>query len=116
MTNFIPNSTQVPNDFFDRYMALLTPEEFKVLMYIARYTNSLMLVNGSRIASGAGISVNAVQKALAYLKACRMVDEIVLSVPALDAEPRYRIQPNSELVDIAFLEQRRQNRGSSHDK
>lgn len=35
---FSPNTTQVPNIFFEHWMAILTPAEFKVLMVITRKT------------------------------------------------------------------------------
>lgn len=36
MSNYIPNSFQVPNGYIDDLMVYLTPEEFKILMYFCR--------------------------------------------------------------------------------
>ena len=48
MSEFIPNSFQVPNIYIDLFLAYLTPEEFKVLMYTIRRILGFENKRGSR--------------------------------------------------------------------
>ncbi len=79
----LPNTTQVPNFVLDWIMALLTPEETKVLFYIIRRTlgfrrqwdeiaisqiaNGIVKRNGERLDLGTGLSEGTILKAISYL-------------------------------------------------
>lgn len=76
----LPNTTQTPNVFYDEYMALLTPEEWKVLCYtirriygfqrtqdhiaLSQYTDGATLRDGKLRDRGTGLSRPTVVDAL----------------------------------------------------
>lgn len=83
MTDYVtveePNYSQIPNVFFDHWMAELSPAEFKVLMCIARKTFGWIGKNGqdnislSQIVGMAGISKRGVGNCLDKLEALKLI-------------------------------------------
>jgi len=79
-----PNSTQVPDEILDRWMADLSGAEFKVIMYIVRRTygfqkdgdtislrqivGGIVKRDGTRLDSGTGLNKDTVCKSLASLE------------------------------------------------
>ena len=74
-----PNFTQIPNVFFEYWMAQLSPAEFKVLMCIARKTFGWVGKNGqdnislSQIVSMSGISKRGVTNCLDKLEGLKLI-------------------------------------------
>jgi hypothetical protein len=85
MSNFVPNSFQIPNAYVDKCLEFLTPEEWKVLTYLCRrifgfqkeghqdrvsisqFTNGITTREGARLDGGVGLSDDTVKNALKKL-------------------------------------------------
>jgi len=72
-----PNFTQIPNVFFDYWMAILSPGEFKILMCIARKTFGWHKDNDSislsQIVKMTGLSRRGVVKVIAKLEKIKLI-------------------------------------------
>ena len=124
MSDFIPNSYQTPNAYVDRFMHLLTAEEWKVLSYTARrifgfrkvnhqdrislsqYTDGVHTKDKKQLDYGTGLSKPAVMAALIKLKEYRLIIEVQPGNKAKNLAPLYELQLDSALVDLAGLEAR----------
>ena len=93
MSNFTsvqrPNTTQVPNVYLDRYLAELSGNEFKVLMYLTRrifgfhkssdcislsqMLNGIRKKNGDRLDHGTGLSKPTLLRSLKILQEMGLV-------------------------------------------
>ncbi len=66
-----PNSTQIPNVIFDKWMPHLSGAEFKVVMFIARKTYGWGerpdTISIAQMATGTGLSARAVEGAVLTL-------------------------------------------------
>jgi hypothetical protein len=122
-SDFIPNSYQTPNAYVDRFMHLLTSEEWKVLSYTARRIFGFRKVNHQdrislsqyatgirskdrQLDYGTGLSKPTVMHALAKLKEYRLIIEVLPGDQRKNLAPLYELQLDSDLVDVAGLEQR----------
>jgi len=122
---FIPNSFQTPNDYVDRYMAFLTPEEFKVLVYAVRrifgfqkrqdrislnqFADGITLADGRRLDYGTGLNPKTVKRAIDGLLKAGLLVKLEEAKP--DRIPAlYGLQLNPEAVNIHYLETRQVKR------
>lgn len=113
---FIPNSFQVPNAYIDRFMALLEPEEFCVLIYAARRIFGFQkrsdrisvsqfsagLVSrktGARLDDGTGLNRTTVMRALDNLVRFRLMEKLEENDPKTNAGALYALQLDSDAVD-----------------
>ena len=116
------NSFQVPNAYVDQYMHLLTSDEFKVLTYAVRHSfgfnkwqnrigvsqfeSGLATESGEIRDHGTGLSVDAIQKALASLIRARIVRPKPSNDPAVNnvnIKLFYVLQLDSDAVDMDYL-------------
>jgi len=71
------NYTQIPNTFFDYWMAVLSPGEFKILMCIARKTfgwrKGTDAISLSQIVKMTGLSRRGVVKSLSVLESRNLI-------------------------------------------
>jgi hypothetical protein len=122
---FIPNSTQIPNDYVDKFLAFLTPEEWKVLTYAARrifgfqkrqdrisltqFSEGISRKDGERLDYGTGLTLHSTRKA---------VDGLVMAGLLVQLEPAsmnhtpalYMLQLNPEGVRMDYLQRRREGK------
>ena len=123
MSDFIPNSTQVPNLYIDRLMALLSGDEWKVLSYVARRTFGFQkrkdrisanqisdgLVErktGKRLDYGTGISRGTALKILADLKSYSVLKETAPSIKQKNISTEWALNLDSTTVNWNGLEER----------
>lgn len=122
MSDFIPNSFQVPNAYVDRVWHLLTPQEQSVLIYMARrifgfgkredrislsqFTGGIRSrKDGRMLDGGTGLGADAVRRALAGLVEFGLASELA---PATHSEgPLYSLQLDDSCLDKAGLEERK---------
>jgi len=120
--NFIPHSFQTPNFYIDQVEAFLTPNEFKVLIYMVRkifgwqkrqdrisltqLQNGLFSRDGEQRDYGTGLSRPAIISALEGLKRARLVSQNekgnLHQVASL-----FSLQLDLERVDFVYLKNRR---------
>lgn len=120
MGEFIPNSFQVPNEYIDRYISLLEPGEFAVLIYAARrifgfqkradrisvsqFAGGLVSSKtGARLDDGTGLNRTTVMRALDNLVRFRLMDRLEENDPRTNAGALYSLQLDSDLVDYDGL-------------
>lgn len=118
---FIPNSTQIPNDYVDKFMAFLTPDEWKILTYAVRrifgfqrrqdhisliqFSEGISRRDGTRLDYGTGLSLHSVRRAVRGLVTAGLL--IQLAAPKADRTPAlYALQLDQEQVKIDFLKAR----------
>jgi hypothetical protein len=116
-SGMIPNSSQIPDMLFDQVEGLVTPEEWKVISYIARRTFGFkrrrdkigrtqlsggLVIDGERKDWGTGLSENAVRKALKF----PIQIGLIVEHPGR-YEPSFEIQTDHQKVDWAALARRR---------
>ena len=121
---FIPNSFQTPNGYVDRFMAYLTPEEFKVLIYAVRrifgfqkrqdrislrqFASGITRSDSSVLDEGTGLTPYLVKKAVNGLLQAGLLRKIEPAKP--DRTPAlYKLELDPAQVNIAFLEKRRES-------
>ena len=125
MSAFIPNSFQTPNAYIDRVMHLLTPEEFKVLIYAVRrilgFQKRRDRISLSQFVSG--VSSGGSQKdhgtGLNRETVIRCLESLVaFGLLTRKDEPRhpdgtlYILQLDSDAVDLAGLQKRQQEKAT----
>lgn len=132
MSEFIPNSFQLPNIYVDRLFPLLTAQEMRVVIYIARRTygfgkladsislnqfvDGIATSEGAQLDHGAGVSRQAAITALKTLQGYRVVEMVAPGVKFPVKARRatiYALQLNSGAVDWAGLERRQQQNSES---
>jgi hypothetical protein len=123
MSDLIPNSFQTPNAYVDRFMYLVTAEEWKVLSYAARRIfgfqkrqdrisqsqfihGTVSTKDGAHLDHGTGLSKPAVIKALQGLIAYRILIKISDNDQRFKDGTLYELQLDSNQIDIAGLIQR----------
>lgn len=123
MSSFIPNSFQTPNDYVDIYMALLSPAEYKVLIYAVRrifgfnkrkdaialsqFTDGIQSrLTGEMLDHGTGLSRPTVISALAELQKYGLIVKLENGT-ANHASNVYELQLDADLVDLAGLKERK---------
>lgn len=131
MSEFLPNSFQTPNAYIDRFMHLLTAEEWKVLSYAARrifgfgkrqdrislsqFTGGVVdRKAGRRLDYGTGLSKSGVLHALAGLTQYGLLLEIEKGSITANTAALYELQLDSERVDLAGLEARAASRRTTN--
>lgn len=122
-SDLIPNSYQTPNAYVDRFMFLLTPEEWKVLSYAARrifgfqkrqdrisqsqFTHgTISKADGHQLDRGTGLSKPTVIKALNSLIAYHVMREVAKNDSHLNHGALYELELDSDKIDIAGLIER----------
>jgi len=133
MSDFIPNSTQMPNLYLDRLLALLSGDEWKVVSYMARRLFgfhkrqdriSLSQIargiknrkTGERLDAGTGLNPNTIMKILVELVTFGIVLETAPAVKAKNLATEWALQLDSERVDWAGLEARNQTKKTANRK
>jgi hypothetical protein len=122
MSDFIPNSFQTPNDYVDRFLHLLTPEEWKVLGYsirrifgfnktadrisLSQYENGLKDKDGKQLDHGTGLSRPTIVRALRSLEEFGLQVEVEPNDPRKNEGACFTLQLNADKVDVAGLEAR----------
>lgn len=122
MTDFIPNSFQTPNDYVDRFLHLLTPEEWKVLGYsirrifgfnktsdrisLSQYENGLKDKDGKQLDHGTGLSRPTIVRALRSLEEFGLQVEVEPNDPRKNEGACYTLQLKADKVNVAGLEAR----------
>jgi hypothetical protein len=126
---FIPNSFQVPNDYCDIFMAYLTSDEYKVLMYAARrifgfqkrqdrialsqFSEGITLRNGRILDEGTGLTLGSVRKAVNGLVQSGLLVKEEEAKP--DRTPAlYSLQLDADKVKLAELKARRDKRKATN--
>jgi len=99
MSNYIPNTSSIPNILFDYWMNILTPAEFKVLMCIARKTYGWHKTNDrisiSQIEKMTGLSRKGISKNIEALIEHGLVTKIKSKTSdGDDAANQYEIDVN----------------------
>lgn len=88
---FQPNTTQIPNVFFDYWMGVLTHTQFKVLMAIARKTfgwhKRSDAISRKQIEGLTGCSRDSVRKAIAVLEEHNLLNKIMQKSKFGDNDP-----------------------------
>jgi hypothetical protein len=118
----LPNSYQTPNLYVDRLMALLTPEEWKVLSYASRrifgfqkrqdrislsqFTDGTVAKDGKRYDLGTGLNAGTVRKCLAVLTHFRVMRLVSESDKRLNNGTEWELQTDPARVDWDGLELR----------
>jgi len=122
---FIPNSTQIPNDYVDKFMAFLTPEEWKVLTYAARrifgfqkrqdrisltqFSEGISRKDGERLDYGTGLTLHSTRKAVDGLVKAGLL--VLLEPASMNHTPAlYMLQLNPEGVGMDYLQRRREGK------
>ena len=119
---FIPNSFQTPNAYVDKYMAFLTPNEYKVLSYMARrifgfqkrqdeislsqLTDGITKHDGERLDYGTGLTKSAVKPAIKGLVEYGFVVICKSYSVELNKATTYSLQYEEKEVDINGLMKR----------
>ena len=133
MSEFLPNSFQTPNAYIDRFMHLLTAEEWKVLSYAARrifgfgkrqdrislsqFTGGVVdRKAGRRLDYGTGLSLTAVKHALSGLTRYGLLLEIESGSVKTNTAALYELQLDSERVDLAGLQARADERHTTNTR
>lgn len=122
MSDFIPNSFQCPNIYVDKYLELLTPEEFKVLIFMVRrifgfnkrqdriarsqFEHGIISRDGEVLTGSMGLSRPAIRKAMDGLIKFGLVvvvepHDAVTQTPAL-----YSLEFAPERIDMNGLIER----------
>jgi hypothetical protein len=118
-SDFIPNSYQTPNAYLDKFMAFLTPEEWKVLSYFTRrifgfgkrqdniacsqIMDGIVAKSGERLDYGTGLGMQSVKSAIKSLIAFRLIVEVAKNDPHNNRGPLYSLQLDSGLVNEAAM-------------
>jgi hypothetical protein len=126
MSDFIPNSFQTPNTYVDRFMAFLTPEEFKVLVYMVRrilgfhkhqdqislnqFSTGIEDQRGQRLDWGTGLSKPAIMRALDSLIDFGLVIELAPGNARTHDGAVFALQLDSDKVNLAALRKRVEER------
>jgi len=122
---FIPNSTQIPNDYVDKFLAFLTPEEWKVLTYAARrifgfqkrqdrisltqFSEGISRKDGERLDYGTGLTLHSTRKAVDGLVKAGLL--VLLEPASMNHTPAlYMLQLNPEGVRMDYLQRRREGK------
>jgi len=129
MSDFIPNSFQVPNAYIDKFWHLLTSDEKAVLMYLARrifgfhkrqdhialsqLTAGIRTRDGKRLDHGTGLKKGGNRTALAGLLRYGFVVEVAPPNFGRRIAACYELQTDSEAVDVEGLEVRAMDRSDS---
>jgi len=125
MSDFIPNSFQVPNAYIDLVWHLLTPQEQSVLIYMARRifgfnkrqdrisisqftSGTRSRKDGRQLDGGTGLGADAVRRALAGLIEFGLAEE--LDGATRSEGPMFGLQLDGSCLDLAGLEARRDAR------
>jgi hypothetical protein len=133
MNDFIPNSFQTPNAYVDRYMAFLTPEEWKVLTYMGRrifgfnkredniscsqIMNGITAKDGHQLDYGTGLGEAATKNAIKNLIAFRLVIEVAPNNAHENKGPKYALQLDSSLVnDELIMERHNKKTGRENER
>lgn len=126
MSSFIPNSFQTPNDYVDLYMHLLTPEEYKVLIYAVRrifgfnkrkdaialsqFTDGIQSrLTGEMLDHGTGLNRATIVRALAELQKYGLIIKAETG-STNHASNVYELQLDADLVNLAGLKERKSKR------
>jgi hypothetical protein len=126
MSKIIPNSFQTPNAYVDDYMAYLTPEEFAILIYIARrilgfhkhqdrislsqLEHGIKTRKGNVLDLGTGLSRPAIVRALQGLKTFGLIIQVASNDPAKNHGACYELQLDSKQISLAGLKERLEER------
>lgn len=128
---FIPNSFQVPNNYCDLFMAYLTSDEWKCLTYATRrifgfqkrqdrislsqFADGITLRDGRILDRGTGLTLASTRKAVDGLVEARLLLKLEEAKP--DRTPAlYALQLDPDLVNLAWLENRREKRKATNRK
>ena len=121
--SFITNSYQTPNEYADRFMHLLSGDEWKVLSYTVRRIfgfqkreDRISLTQyqygkrskqtGEMLDYGTGLSRKTIIKVLASLCNFRLMVKLATNDPRLDEGACYALQTDSSKVDVEGLNDR----------
>jgi len=96
---YAPNFTQIPNVIFDYWMNILTGEQFKVLLFIARKTfgwhKDMDRISIKQIEKATGISNRSVTRSLSILNEHGLIEKYESTSEFGDRNPNsYRIKVN----------------------
>ena len=124
-SDFLPNGYITPNAYADRFMHLLTSDEWKVLSYTMRrifgfhkeghqdrisltqyQTGTVSKETGAQLDHGTGLSRKTVVAVLASLCRFKFIECVAPNDPRFDEGALYRLQIDSSKVDVAALEER----------
>lgn len=111
---------EIPSICIGQYMSLLTPEEFKILIYAIRQMSDnrdRISVNqfcngfvdnesGKRLNSGTGLGESAIRKALKNLVRFGLLVILMPPDSSLSLGPKYCFQNNASEVDLQALQER----------
>lgn len=121
MAEDLPLSFKVQNHYSDRFLHLLTGEEWKVLCYAIRRTLGLKrsrsrisltqfaygtFEGGEQKDTGTGLGVSTIEKAVTLLKSFGILIEVSPPINALHKGAEYSVQADMSLVDKEALEER----------
>jgi hypothetical protein len=111
---FIPNSFQIPNIYVDVFMSLLTPEEFKVLIYFARRifgskkiqdrVSISQLTNGNQLDGGTGLGESTNRKSVASLVVFGLLLRVADNDPFRNEGALFELQLDADLVNLEGLQ------------
>lgn len=130
MSDFVPNSFQMPNAYVDRFWHLLTSDEKDVLVYIARriygfhgkscdgialsqFVNGIVRDDGTRLDYGTGLSKGKVLNALKpliYFRLVIVVREAIKFPPSKRKPAVYALQLEYSAVDVSAMERRAESK------
>jgi hypothetical protein len=129
---FIPNTFQYPNEYIDRYMALLTPSENLVLTYairriigfhkqsdrisISQFTDGMKSDDGKPLDYGTGLGAAAVRKAVAGLVKYRIFKVVSPVSPEENLPAEIELQWDSRKVDLGGLQKRAAEKKAGNQK
>jgi len=107
MSTLIPNSFPTPNLYIDKYMSLLTPTEFKVLIYaVRRIFGSQDRISLSQFHYGTDLSRSTIVVALEGLVKYGLL--IRVDMPTETETAIYELQFDDNLIDHNGLANRQQ--------
>lgn len=132
MSNFIPNSFQFPNEISDQFMDVLTPEEWKVITYLARrtygfskmedrvtlsqFSRGITTRDGKRLDGGTGLSETAIKRALDELVRVGLVLRLEENNRHTNAGVLWKLQLDSDQINTDALNERREKQSKDYQK
>ena len=132
-SKFLPNSTQIPNALLDRLMPLLSGDEFKVLMYLARRTFGFQRradrvstrqisvgitsrKTGEKLDNGTGLNRGTIMRCLTRLKEHGVVLETSPAIKERNIATEWSINLDSRTVDWYGLESKVKSKAKGNQK